>query len=159
MRNVLRDPHVPRSMYASYQRGLDPSQPEDLRFPDWPRILELVRKSDEVTIHFDTLTVPQAFLTDARLIVFVTTNPNHVVLYYRTYPGFYLYDNDSASRADGAPSRVTVRHMRRQGRAFALTPSSSRLRAEVDQIDFRNNIRRAAERARLRAEAMELSSD
>jgi hypothetical protein len=157
MRNIVRDPHIPRSMYASHQVGYDPSRPEDLRFPDWYRVLSLVRKSDEIIIRFDTLQVPQAFLTDARLVVFVTTDPNHVVLYSRTYPGFYLYDNDSTARAAGVPARVTVRHMRRGGRAFALTPSSSRLREEVELVNFRENIRKAANEARLRAEAVELS--
>ena len=90
----------------------------------------------EVVVQFPIEALPDTdLLSEARLMVLATTNPNHVVLYSREYPGFLLYDNDSGHRLGGEGTRIQSEHMPTRGHATATTERGSHLHSAVLEME------------------------
>jgi len=157
-RNVLRNPTAHRDLFRDLQLG--GTDGEDRRYPDWPKILRLygLRSGgqSEVVVQFPVEALPDTdLLSEARLMILATTNPNHVVLYSREYPGFLLYDNDSGSRLRGEGTRTQSEHMPVRGHATATTERGSHLHSAVQEMEAWRRARSAADDARLLAAAID----
>ena len=98
VRNLRRNPTY--SVERPAERGAIRNYPLDVKFPDWPRIMQPMLEGDEVVKRFAVSGVSMSELMDVRAGVIVQAI--HVVCFHNAEDGTYrLYDNDSAERRRG----------------------------------------------------------
>ena len=90
----------------------------DIRFPDWPRILQALLQPNEICVRFNPQRVGGSeLLHDARLMAMAFLANTHVVAVHRDEEScggritFRKYDNDSDARRRGTYERVTARRL------------------------------------------------
>ena len=102
---------------------------EDIRFPEWVRILERVLTPGECVAAFYPHRLPDRTLwLGIRVAVMITQAPNHVVAVWRHSDNRSLrvYDNDSHARTQGTYTLLGV-GVRWRGRAVAVMQEGSPL--------------------------------
>jgi hypothetical protein len=147
-RNLARSPTLSVTTLATYCAV--PEYPEDIRTPDWPRVLTTLAKEGEVVKRGTWDAVPEGMYLDMRLAVSIRQSATHVVGLVRGDGAFRLYDNDSATKTAGTYEVCTpgrVREDRAGDGFFALILESSALSAALGPA-ITTQMTRAPARAR-----------
>ena len=141
-RNLLRNEQLPRAFLVARQhQGFADTgeQPEgEIRFPDWCRIIEPLRRDSEVIVAFNPKVIGGSeLLNDVRLMACSYSSTTHVVAVFRHNEAvggqvaFRYYDNDSAARRRGTYDLKSAVQLWTNSTMIALTTQSSALHAAV----------------------------
>ena len=98
VRNIRRQENYTRERLA--ERQLFQEYPLDIRFPDWPALMQPILHQGEVVKRAQIDSVPALELLDFRIAVVI--HSRHVIALINDDDGaFRMYDNDSAERRQG----------------------------------------------------------
>jgi len=126
VRNLLRRESLTADFLAERQLGMARGARDtgtqgvcgDIRFPNWPLILQELQGPDEVVVRFNPQRVGGSeLLHDARLMAMVFLSNTHVVAVHRDEEScggrvnFRKYDNDSDARRRGTFERLPARRL------------------------------------------------
>lgn len=101
IRNLFRDQSFSAEELAASCVGQE--YDGDIRFPDWPKVMQPLLREGEVVKSFNAALVDTSLLTDVRLAACILMHRTHVIAIVRDEArnAFRIYDNDSKHRQQG----------------------------------------------------------
>ena len=139
-RNIFRDDSLSREWLALRQhmtRGVIehgvPGRPHgEIGFPDWPHIVENLRRPGEEVVKFNPKRLGTSeLILDVRVGVLYTVHPPHVIAFFSEQkahnPHVRVYDNESHARRIGQPTLQKPRSLWRECCVVGVAASTSPL--------------------------------
>ena len=133
-RNLFRDQSFSMEELAASCPKAAQDYLGDIHFPDWPRVMQPLRREGEVIKRFDAAQMPIRLLADVRLAACILTHRTHVIAALRDgpHPRFRVYNNDSPERLQGRPADLReLRGVHMNATFFAVMAEDSALSLRV----------------------------